>query len=114
MLWAGEKGVRGVPGLLVFPVPADVRLFRPKLDVGGGDLIEEPECRDECELDVARAGFALLGLSLRENKPIIAERLLPCAGSGRRIGGVAGPGSVGSTGEISGSFCTGLRPGIAD
>jgi hypothetical protein len=74
MLWAGENGVTGVPGPLELPVPADVRFRRPKLDVGAGDLMEEPECRDVLELDGWRAGFALLFLSLREKKPIIGQR----------------------------------------
>lgn len=43
MLRAGEKGVRGVPGPLLVPVPAEVLFRRPKLDVGAGDLIDEPE-----------------------------------------------------------------------
>jgi len=46
MLWAGEKGVSGVPGPLVLPVPCDVRFARPKFEVGAGDLIEELEWSD--------------------------------------------------------------------
>lgn len=67
----GEKGVKGVPGVVLVPEDLFIVVLR-----GGGDLmLEAPEAMLTFDVLIDGLPEALGAFSLREKRPILAERV---------------------------------------
>lgn len=65
----GEKGVKGVPGVVLVPEDLFIVVLR-----GGGDLmLDAPEAMLTFDVLIDGLPEALGAFSLRENRPILAE-----------------------------------------